>query len=266
MTQTWRNNKVIGVTKVIIEPCVITQVKREERDGYTAVQVGTGVKKEKRIKKPQIGHFKKVKEVNKDINSNFRYLKEFKLDEIGDLKIGDQIDINTFEKGDKVQVTSVSKGKGFQGVVKRHGFAGGDKSHGNKDQLRMPGSIGATGPAHVFKGMRMAGRTGGNQVTIKNLEIVEVDAENNILLIKGSISGAKNSLVLISGKGDIKLVESNKNKEVKPENKTTDKKINEPKKEENIAEKKTEVEEKTEESKKEDNKQSKDSKEEKANK
>ena len=208
MTQIWKDDKVVPVTQIAVEPCIITQIKDLDKDGYLAVQVGTGSKKEKRIKKPQKGHFAKVKEVNKNIDSNFRYLKEFRISDNEELKIGEQIDINTFEAGDKVQATSVSKGKGFQGVVKRYGFSGGDKSHGNKDQLRMPGSIGATGPAHVFKGVRMGGRTGGDQVTIKNLEVVEVNKEDNVLLIKGAVSGHRNSLVLISGDGDLKLIKN----------------------------------------------------------
>ena len=197
MTQIWQGETVVAVTKVKAGRCVVTQIKNIEKDGYSAVQLGFGVRKEKNIKKPQKGHFKKL--------GNFAKLREFRLsaEEAAKLKTGDMIDIGSFVSGDKIQVTSTSKGKGFQGVVKRYGFKGTKKTHGNKDQLRMPGSIGATGPAHVFKGTRMGGRMGGDRVTIKNLEIAGVDLENNILLIKGPVSGARNSLVLVSGDGDL---------------------------------------------------------------
>lgn len=196
MTQVWRGEKQVGVTKVQAGPCVVAQVKTKDKDGYEAVQIGFGEKKEKNIAKPQLGHFKKCK-------NNFRYLREFRIEQ-SDLKSGDMIDVSVFEPGDNIQVTGVSKGKGFQGVVKRHGFHGQDKTHGTKDQLRMSGSVGSTGPAHVFKGVRMPGRMGGEQVTTKNLEVIEVDKENNILLIKGAVPGARNGLVLISGEGEKK--------------------------------------------------------------
>ncbi len=210
MTQVWQNDKVVPVTKVVAGPCFVVQVKTKEKDGYRAVQVGFGEKKEKNIKKPQKGHLAKI-------GKNLRYLREFRLDknkqeEEVKVKIGDMIKVDIFSPGDKIKVTGISKGRGFQGVVKRHNFAGAPASHGTKDQLRMPGSIGATGPAHVFKGIKMAGRMGGDQVSTKNLEIIEVDKENNILLIKGAIPGARNSLVLISGEGELKVVEENKHK------------------------------------------------------
>ncbi len=218
MTQIWKDDKVVAVTKVQAGPCVVTQVKTDEADKYKAVQVGFGSRKEKNIKKPQLGH---LKSFSKD-SKNFRYLREFRLDIKGKedataFKVGDSVNVETFEEGDKVDVTSTSKGKGFQGVVKRHGFHGSKKTHGNKDQHRMPGSIGATGPAHVFKGTRMGGRMGGDQVTTKNLTIVGIDIENNILLVKGAISGAINSLVEIKGHGEIKVIEAPKQEEVKVE-------------------------------------------------
>jgi large subunit ribosomal protein L3 len=202
MTQVWRGDDVVPVTRVAAGPCTVVQIKDTKKDGYEAVQIGYGEKKPKNISKPQIGHMKNL--------GNFRYLKEFRLekedkDAAPALVKGAVIAANTFSPGDTVEVTGVSKGKGFQGVVKRHGFSGSKKTHGNKDQLRMGGSIGSTGPAHVFKGTRMGGRMGGDQVTTKNLEIIEVDLENNILLIKGSVPGARNSLVLISGKGELKI-------------------------------------------------------------
>ena len=201
MTQVWQDETVVAVTKVKAAPCTVVQIKNIKKDGYTAVQLGFGVRKEKNIKKPQKGHFKKL--------GNFAKLREFRLsaEEAAKLKTGDMIDIGSFVSGDKIQVTSTSKGKGFQGVVKRYGFKGTKKTHGNKDQLRMPGSIGATGPAHVFKGTRMGGRMGGDRVTIKNLEVAGVDLENNILSVKGPIAGARNSLVLISGDGELVVKE-----------------------------------------------------------
>jgi len=197
MTQVWKDNKVIGVTRVQAGPCTVVQSRNNGKDGYEAVQIGFGDRKEKNIKKPQKGHLKKL--------GNFRYLREFRIAlnaskdaKERQLNVGDVIDVSAFEAGDSIQVTGVSKGKGFQGVVKRHGFHGQDKTHGTKDQVRMPGSIGATGPAHVFKGQKMPGRMGNDKTTIKNLEIVEVDKENNILLIKGAVPGARNGLILIS--------------------------------------------------------------------
>lgn len=196
MDQVWQGEKVVAVTRVKIEPCKIVQIKDKDTDGYESVQIGIGQKKEKNINKPQKGHMKDL--------GNFRYLREFKI-EAGELKKGDTIDIETFSAGDKIKVIGISKGKGFQGVVKRHGFKGSKKTHGNKDQLRMPGSIGSTGPAHVFKGVRMAGRMGGDRTTVSNLEIVDVNKEENILLIKGALPGARNGLILIQGEGELKV-------------------------------------------------------------
>ncbi len=200
MTQVWQGEKVVPVTKVAAGTCVITQVKSEASDGYKALQVGFGVRKEKNINKPQKGHTKGL--------GNFAKLKEFRFEaeEINNIKRGDKIDINSFAEGDKIQVVAVSKGKGFQGVVRRHGFKGSKKTHGNKDQLRMPGSIGATGPAHVFKGTRMAGRMGNDQVTVTNLEVIKLDLENNIIYIKGAVPGARNGLVMVAGAGELKVI------------------------------------------------------------
>jgi len=213
MTQVWQGDKVVAVTRVQAGPCVVAQVKTDDKDGYSSVQVGYGERKEKNIAKPQLGHLKKLEARNtktqkhKNTKINLRYLREFRCGGylVKKLKIEDVIDVDSFEVGDEIQVTGISKGKGFQGVVKRHGFHGQDKTHGTKDQLRMPGSIGATGPAHVFKGQKMPGRMGGDQVTVKGLEVVEVDKENNILLVKGAVPGHRNSLVLISGEGELKV-------------------------------------------------------------
>jgi len=218
MTQVWKGDKVVGITKIQAGSCIVVQVKDKKKDGYQAIQIGFGKKKEKNISKPQKGHLKGL--------DNFRYLREFRIDD-EKIKKGDKIDISIFEPGDKVKVSGISKGKGFQGVVKRHGFHGQDKTHGNKDQLRMPGSIGATGPAHVFKGQKMPGRMGGDRVTVSNLTIEEIDKENNILLIKGAVPGARNGLLLISGEGELKKVEvrSEKSKEEVRSQKSEDNKV-----------------------------------------
>lgn len=245
MTQIWKGNDVVAVTKVQVGPCVVTQIKNNNKDGYNAVQLGYGERKEKNIAKPQKGHLAKLKtstytkamegKQNSKLKTNLRYLKEFKIEEDVKLNTGDVIDASTFELGDTVKVTGTSKGKGFQGVVKRHGFHGQNKSHGTKDQLRMPGSIGATGPAHVFKGVRMPGRMGGDRVSTANLEIIDIDKENNVLYIKGAVPGARNGLVLISGNGELKIINNeqltinNKEKDevkVEAENENNDNKEN----------------------------------------
>ncbi len=188
MTQVFDENGLVQpVTVLQAGPVVITQIKDVDKDGYVAVQVGFREKKEKNINKAQKGQFKDL--------GNFRYLKEFRLKDIGEYKVGDKIDISSFEAEDKVIVSSVSKGKGFQGVVKRYNFAGGPRSHGNKHQERKPGSIGATGPQRVFKGTRMAGRMGTDRVSLKNLKIIQIDKKNNQLLVKGAVAGRKGSLV-----------------------------------------------------------------------
>ncbi len=197
MTQVFKGDNVIPVTLIESGSNFVVQVKTKEKDGYTAVQLGFGVKKEKNIKKPQRGHLKKISNLKSQI-SNLRWLREFRADET-ELKPGDEINISVFAPGDKVNVIAISKGKGFQGVVKRHGFHGGPKSHGQKDRHRAPGSIGASWPQHVIKGMRMAGRMGGDRVTVKNLEVVEVDKENNLIAIKGAIPGRRGTLIMIEG-------------------------------------------------------------------
>lgn len=188
MTQVFKEDKVIPVTLIESGPNFVTQVRTKEKDGYEAVQLGFGTKKEKNIKKPQKGHLKNL--------GNLRWLREFRI-ENPELKIGDEINVSTFASGDKVNVVAISKGKGFQGVVKRHGFHGGPKSHGQKDRHRAPGSIGSSFPEHVFKGMRMAGRMGGDRVTVKNLEVVEVDSENNLIVLKGAVPGRRGTLIMI---------------------------------------------------------------------
>lgn len=184
-----KNGKVTPVTLVEAGPCLVIQIKTKEKDGYQAVQIGFGQKK-KNIKKPQKGHLKKAKA------ANIRYLREFRTDQTT-YKLGDKIDIDIFEEGDKVKVTGISKGKGFQGVVKRHGFSGFPASHGTKHGLRAPGSIGSAFPERVLKGRKMAGRMGAETVTTKGLEIVQIDKENNILAVKGAIAGKPGTLLEI---------------------------------------------------------------------
>jgi large subunit ribosomal protein L3 len=185
------DGKNIPCTLIEAGPCVVTQVKTLEKDGYEAVQIGFGERKEKHSTKPMIGHFKKAGTTPK------KKLVEFAT--FNDLKLGDEITVEAFAEGDFVDVVGTSKGKGFQGVVKRHGFAGvGDATHGQHNRLRAPGSVGAASyPARVFKGIRMAGQTGNKRVTAINLEVVKVLAERNIIVVKGSVPGAKGSIVLL---------------------------------------------------------------------
>jgi large subunit ribosomal protein L3 len=213
MTQVWRGDEVVPVTRIQAGPCSVTQIKNKVKDEYSAIQLAFGVRKEKNVNKAQKGHIKKV-----GIEKNPQYMREFRLDKNGEkvestINVGDVIDVLTFAPGDIVKITGISKGKGFQGVVKLYGFSGSKKTHGNKDQERMPGSNGATGPAHVFKGSRMPGRMGGDKVTTTNLEIIEVDKDNNILLVKGAVPGVRNGLVMISGKGELVFNSKNKNNE-----------------------------------------------------
>ena len=207
MTQIWDNDKVIAVTPVLAGPCTITQVKTQKADAYSALQLGLGNRKAKNLKKPQ-----QIKYAKAGVSP--MHVREVRLTEDIDAQIGDKIKADSFQAGDIVQVTGTSKGRGFQGVVKRHGFQGGRKSHGNKDQLRMPGSVGAKGPAHIFKGMRMGGRMGNERVTIQNLKVASVDAENNIIYIQGAVPGAIDSLLQIKAEGEMIIQSANEVKEV----------------------------------------------------
>ncbi|RKY55210.1 MAG: 50S ribosomal protein L3 [Candidatus Neomarinimicrobiota bacterium] len=186
----------IPVTVIEAGPCFVTQIKTDETDGYTAVQVGFDEVREKIITKPELGHLKGAGKV-------LRTLKEFRLDEVNDLKVGDEINVDIFEKGDIVAVTGKSKGKGFQGTMKRHNFSGGPKSHGQKDRLRAPGSIGAgSSPSRVWKGMKMSGQMGNENVTVRNIEVVEIRPDKNILLVKGSVPGSRNGILQLVKAGD----------------------------------------------------------------
>jgi large subunit ribosomal protein L3 len=183
--------KATPCTVIEAGPCVVTQVKTQERDGYDAVQLGFGERKEKNTPNALKGHFKKATTTPK------AKLVEFK--GFDNLNLGDEINVGIFEEGEFVSVVGTSKGKGFQGVVKRHGFGGvGQSTHGQHNRLRAPGSIGAASyPARVFKGMRMAGQTGNERVMIENLEILKVLADKNLIVVKGSIPGSKGSTVII---------------------------------------------------------------------
>lgn len=183
---------VVPVTIVSAGPLTVTRILTKEKDGYDAIQVGYGTRKKERIGKAALGTMG---------GGNYRYMKEFRLDNgATEVKVGDSIDVSTFLPGDKIQVSGTSKGKGFQGVVKRHGFAGGPRTHGQKHSEREPGSIGGGLRTHVPKGMRMAGRMGSDRITQKNLKVVLVDLENNLLLVKGAVPGVRGSLVEIVSK------------------------------------------------------------------
>ena len=172
-------------------PCYVSQVKTDENDGYNAVQIGYVF--DKKANKPKVNHFKKN---NCD---PMRYSKEFRIENNEEFKLGEKIDLNIFSLGEFVTVTGTSKGKGFAGVMKRHGFGGGRASHGKNSVMRKPGSVGAgADPSRIWKGKKMPGRYGGDQVTVKNLEVIKIDIENNLLFIKGAVPGSNNNLVSIT--------------------------------------------------------------------
>jgi len=180
---------VVGATLVSAGPCYVTQVKTVDKDGYTAVQIGYD--ESKKLNKPEIGHLKGLPKL--------RHLREVAAEAGDDLTVGQKLDVTLFEVGDIVDVTATSKGRGFAGVVKRHGFRGGPKTHGQSDRWRAAGSSGAgTTPGRVLKGTRMAGRMGAERVTVKNLEILAIDTERNLMALKGAVPGARGGLVRIS--------------------------------------------------------------------
>lgn len=186
------NGKNIPCTVIEAGPCVITQVRTNEVDGYEALQLGFDDKAEKQATKADLGHFKKAGTVAKKKVVEFKHFET-------EYKLGDVLTVDVFAEGEFVDVQGVSKGKGFQGVVKRHGFGGvGQATHGQHNRLRAPGSVGASSyPSRVFKGMRMAGRTGGENVTVQNLKVLKVVADKNLIVVKGAIPGHKNSYVII---------------------------------------------------------------------
>jgi large subunit ribosomal protein L3 len=188
--------EVIPVTVIEAGPCFVAQIKTVERDGYPAIQLGFGETKPKHLTKPQLQHLQKSN------LSALRHLREFRMnpDEAArlDLEEGQKVTVDVFEEGEYVDVTGTSKGRGFAGVVKRHGFGGGPKTHGQSDRLRAPGSIGACyTPGRVFKGKRMPGRMGGERVTVQALQVVLVDPERNLLVVRGAVPGARNGLLMI---------------------------------------------------------------------
>lgn len=186
------DGKVKAATVVSVLPTTVTQVKTKEKDGYSALQVGVMPTKESRLSKPILGHLK-------DLGA-FKHLSEFRIPEGETHERGEKIDVSIFEKGDTISVSGITKSKGFQGVVKRHGFAGGPRSHGQKHSEREAGSIGGGLRTRVPKGMRMAGRTGGEIVTVSNLKILEVIAEENLIVVSGALPGRKGTILEIIAK------------------------------------------------------------------
>ena len=194
MTQIFdENGIVVPVTIIEAGPCFVTQRKTQDKDGYNAIQLGFHEVKETKVNKPIAGHLKKSGA------PAIKYMREFRVSNPDDYEEGQKIDVSVFSVGDKVDVVGTSKGKGFAGVVKRHHFKGGPKTHGQSDRWRAPGSVGAgSTPGRVFKGTRMAGRMGNQRVTVQNVRIALVDPDKNLLGIKGAVPGGKNGLVIIS--------------------------------------------------------------------
>ncbi len=192
MTQIFdEQGSAIPVTAITVTPNTVTQVKNQETDGYIAIQVAAGERNKKSITKAVAGH------LSKSGKETARVIREFRVEDTANYSVGDNITVEVFEAGDMVTVSSTSKGKGFQGGVKRHGFSGGRRSHGNKHAEREVGSIGAMGPQRVFKGLRGPGRMGSDRITVKNLEVVKVDTENNRILVKGALAGKRGDVVEI---------------------------------------------------------------------
>jgi large subunit ribosomal protein L3 len=192
MTQVWDNNRVVPVTVVQAGPCVVTQVRTEDKDGYLAVQLAYGAIDPRKVNKPKTGHFAKAGAAPR------RHVVELRTSDAGEYTTGQEITVESFAAGDLIDVTGRTKGKGFAGVMKRHGFGGLRASHGVERKHRSPGSIGACAtPGRVFKGVRMAGRMGGARFTVQNLTIQAIDVENNLILVKGAVPGPKGALVLV---------------------------------------------------------------------
>jgi len=181
--------EAVCVTAVEVGPCTVTQVKTADRDGYDGVQLG--FEEVKRLNKPRRGHLENA-------GGLFRHVQEVEVDDISELEVGQQLDVSLFEPGDRIDAVGLSKGRGFAGGVKRHHFKGGPKTHGQSDRHRAPGSIGAgSSPGRVIKGLKMAGHMGNARVTVRNLQVIQSDPDRNLLLVKGSVPGAHNSLVVI---------------------------------------------------------------------
>ena len=192
MTQLWDNNRVVPVTVVQAGPCVVTQVRTPDKDGYSAVQLAFGAVDPKRVNKPRTGHFARAGVAPR------RHIVELRTTDASDYTLGQEVTVEAFEAGAAIDVTGKTKGKGFAGVMKRHGFHGLRASHGVERKHRSPGSIGGCAtPGRVFKGMKMAGRMGGVRYTVQNLTVQAVDPENNLILVRGAIPGPKGALVLV---------------------------------------------------------------------
>jgi len=192
MTQVWDNNKVVPVTVVQAGPCVVTQVRTSETDGYTAVQLAYGAIDPRKVNKPESGHYAKAGV------SPRRHIVELRTSDATEYELGQEVTVEAFAVGAPIDVTGKTKGKGYAGVMKRHGFHGLKSSHGVERKHRSPGSIGACAtPGRVFKGVRMAGRMGSQRYTVQNLTVQAVDTENNLLLVKGAVPGPKGSLILV---------------------------------------------------------------------
>jgi len=192
MTQVWDNNKVVPVTVVQAGPCVVTQVRTDEKDGYSAVQLAYGAIDPRKVNKPEGGHFAKAGV------SPRRHVVELRTVDAGEYELGQEVTVEAFAVGSPIDVTGKTKGKGYAGVMKRHGFHGLKASHGVERKHRSPGSIGACAtPGRVFKGVRMAGRMGGKRFTVQNLTVQAVDTENNLILVKGAVPGPKGALILV---------------------------------------------------------------------
>jgi large subunit ribosomal protein L3 len=192
MTQVWDNNKVVPVTVVQAGPCVVTQVRTDETDGYSAVQLAYGAIDPRKVSKPKSGHYAKAGV------SPRRHIVELRTVDATEYQLGQEVTVETFPVGTPIDVTGKTKGKGFAGVMKRHGFHGLKASHGVERKHRSPGSIGACAtPGRVFKGVRMAGRMGGKRFTVQNLTVQAIDTENNLILVKGAVPGPKGALILV---------------------------------------------------------------------
>jgi len=189
MTQIFtEDGTVVPVTAIEAGPCMVTQIKNVDKEGYAAIQIGFG--EAKRLNSPEKGHLKK--------SGAFKHLREFRMKDVSEIEIGQKVTVDIFEPGDKIDVVGISKGRGFAGVVKRHGFAGGPKTHGQKDRHRAPGSVGGgTDPGKTWKGQRMAGHMGNARVTVKKLEVVQANPDRNLLLVKGAVPGCRNGLLII---------------------------------------------------------------------
>ncbi|MCL2807126.1 MAG: 50S ribosomal protein L3 [Coriobacteriia bacterium] len=192
MTQVWtEDDRLIPVTVIEAGPCVVTQIKTDEKEGYNAIQIGFGELKEKKLNKPMAGHFKLADAAPR------KYLSEVHVDDVSSFELGQEINLEAFAETNKVHISGISKGKGFAGTIKRHNFSGGPGGHGSHFH-RAPGSVGQCAtPSRIFKGKRMPGHMGAEKVTVKNLEVVKVDVEQNLLLVKGAVPGGKGAILRV---------------------------------------------------------------------